>query len=117
MRVYEVFEDSKNFYVVSEVMKGTLLNEIDRVGRSNVQISAQKILAQIIYAVNCLHENDIVHRDLKPENILVGENFDDIKISDFGFAIKMHAQTERLSLGTPMFMAPELIRDPNKQPL
>ena len=109
MRVFEIFEDNSNFYVVSEVMQGTLLTEIYR-RRGNAQISAKRILFQIIYAVNSLHERNIVHRDLKPENILVGHNFD-IKISDFGFAIKMRQHQQNISVGTPLYMAPELIRD------
>jgi serine/threonine protein kinase len=61
-----------------------------------------------------------MHRDLKPENILCEENADDldnnniwIKLTDFGFAIKYdpdHPQ-QTLSLGSPLYMAPELVRE------
>jgi len=33
-----------------------------------------------------MHERNIIHRDLKPENILV-DMHDNLKISDFGWAI------------------------------
>lgn len=54
-----------------------------------------------------------VHRDLKPENLLLKSelNDTDIKICDFGFAAYCesydHSLTEQL--GTPNYMAPEMI--------
>jgi len=51
---------------------------------------------------------------MKPENILLvsedPENFD-IKIADLGFAQKFDKETGLdLVLGTPLYMAPELIK-------
>lgn len=51
---------------------------------------------------------------MKPENILlVSQNLNnfDIKIADLGFATKMDPKTGlELVLGTPLYMAPELIK-------
>ena len=54
-----------------------------------------------------------MHRDLKPENILlVSQDLDnfDVKITDFGFS-SFFDPNEGLNtqIGTPFFMAPELI--------
>ena len=61
-----------------------------------------------------MHLQDISHRDLKPENVLlVSEQEDDfsIKISDLGFASKVDREKGMdLVLGTPLYMAPELVR-------
>jgi len=61
-----------------------------------------------------MHLQNITHRDMKPENILVvSENPDnfDIKIADLGFACEVDKDTGlNLVLGTPLYMAPELIK-------
>jgi len=64
--------------------------------------------------LNYMHLQKITHRDIKPENILLVsddiKNFD-IKIADLGFAAKIDKETGLdLVLGTPLYMAPELIK-------
>ena len=65
-----------------------------------------------------MHSKDpkIVHRDLKPENVMMSsvdkENFEVIVI-DFGFACFYDPEQEVGKdeiLGTPAYMAPEIIR-------
>ena len=64
--------------------------------------------------LNYMHLQSVTHRDLKPENILLAsenENQFDIKIADLGFAQKFDKEKGmELVLGTPLYMAPELIR-------
>ena len=64
--------------------------------------------------INYLHLQEIVHRDLKPENILLQSERDDVldlKISDLGFASKVDKEKGlELVLGTPLYMAPELVK-------
>ena len=64
-----------------------------------------------------MHEMNIVHRDLKLENILIApeERINDsqinIKLTDFGFAILFDPNKGlNQCLGTPMYMAPEILK-------
>jgi len=60
-----------------------------------------------------MHKDNIAHRDLKPENILLeskDRNNFDVKIADFGFACLFDPQQGLdLVLGSPLYMAPEII--------
>lgn len=64
-----------------------------------------------------MHNKNITHRDLKPENILLeskDKNNLDIKISDFGFSCFFDPKKGlELVLGSPLYMAPELILNKN----
>lgn len=60
-----------------------------------------------------MHLQNVTHRDMKPENILLVSNkMDDfrIKIADLGFAQEFDREKGLdLVLGTPLYMAPELV--------
>jgi serine/threonine-protein kinase len=60
-----------------------------------------------------LHEQGIIHRDLKPANVLIGAN-GAIKVSDFGIARPLDSSQGATAagalLGTPLYMAPEMVR-------
>jgi BR serine/threonine kinase len=64
---------------------------------------------QIVYGIEYLHAHAICHRDLKPENILLDE-FDNVRIADFGFARWMKSNVAETSCGSPHYAAPEVIR-------
>ncbi len=56
-----------------------------------------------------IHSKNIIHRDIKPENMLFEKGSNLIKIIDFGIATakKTDKLTERL--GTPYYIAPEIL--------
>jgi serine/threonine protein kinase len=65
----------------------------------------------IAFGMAYLHSENIVHRDLKPANILMDEDYSP-RIADFGFAKLISLEnslTMTRRLGTPAYMAPELI--------
>ena len=46
-------------------------------------------IAEVIIALQSIHQENIIYRDLKPENVLIG-NKGHIKIADFGFAKRLN---------------------------
>lgn len=72
----------------------------------------QKIAKQLVQALHYLHSNRVIHRDMKPQNILVGAH-GRVKLCDFGFARAMSFNTVVLTSikGTPLYMAPELVKE------
>jgi serine/threonine protein kinase len=68
-----------------------------------------RIFIQTVQAINYIHSRGQIHRDIKPENILLTNNFD-VKICDFGWAIKKdHPQRRKSLCGTTEYMAPEIL--------
>lgn len=58
-----------------------------------------------------LHKFGRIHRDIKSDNLLISKD-GDIKLADFGFAaqLKLADGIRNTVVGTPYWMAPELIR-------
>ena len=72
------------------------------------------IIYGIASAMSYLHSHDILHRDLKTDNVLL-DAYLYPKIADFGLAAIMSNLKEKESntCGTPIYMAPEIIKDQN----
>ena len=93
---------------------GSLAHLLQDGGIQDVGI-IQFFALQILEGVAYLHESGILHRDIKPENILLKGSF--IKIADFG-ASKIIVNSGNATTmtnvdalkGTPMYMAPEVIK-------
>lgn len=68
-------------------------------------------MSQICSALIYIHERGIVHRDIKLNNLMIDQH-GDIKVIDFGVSISEYQIRYELedSVGTPHYMAPELIR-------
>lgn len=63
----------------------------------------------ILKAIQACHNNKIAHLDIKPENILL-DDYDRIKICDFGLSIKYENKDTELHYGGSIpFIAPEIL--------
>lgn len=72
---------------------------------------AVNVTRQLCGALDHMHGLGIAHRDVKPENVLfVDPSLVDVKLCDFGFAIKCGDRRLRTVCGSPQYMAPELSR-------
>ncbi len=121
IKLYEIFEDEKYFYLIIEYCDGgELLHRIrerNEKGNPFKEKEIAEIFKEIISAISYCHDNNVVHRDLKLENILFlnkNEN-SEIKIIDFGVSTileKKENKIKRLNskIGTVYYMSPEILK-------
>ncbi|KAF3779946.1 Serine/threonine-protein kinase [Nymphaea thermarum] len=111
IEMLDAFESPQEFCVVTEFAQGELF-EILEDDKCLPEKQVQAIAKQLVRALHYLHSNRIIHRDMKPQNILIGAG-SIIKLCDFGFARAMSLNTVvlRSIKGTPLYMAPELVRE------
>ncbi|KAJ7544459.1 hypothetical protein O6H91_09G079900 [Diphasiastrum complanatum] len=111
IEMLDAFESPQEFCVVTEFAQGELF-EILEDDKSLPEVRVQAIAKQLVQALHYLHSHRIIHRDMKPQNILIGAG-GIVKLCDFGFARAMSCNTMvlRSIKGTPLYMAPELVRE------
>ncbi|KAJ1395017.1 Serine/threonine-protein kinase, active site [Sesbania bispinosa] len=111
IQMLDSFESPQEFCVVTEFAQGELF-EILEDDKCLPEEQVQAIAKQLVRALHYLHSNRIIHRDMKPQNILIGAG-SVVKLCDFGFARAMSTNTVvlRSIKGTPLYMAPELVRE------
>jgi BR serine/threonine kinase len=109
LKLTDLCESAHHLYLVLEYAPhGELFDFLSAMRVLPVELGMQ-FFRQIIYGLDFLHTHGICHRDLKPENILLDE-FDDLKIADFGFARWMRSNIAETSCGSPHYAAPEVVR-------
>ena len=120
-QVYELGEESGELYIVMELLAGETL--ASRIGRGPLPLGeALQATLGVLAALEALNTRGIVHRDLKPSNIFLTPH--GVKLLDFGVARPNAAAALDTSLtvpgmiiGTPSYMAPEVIENEPAGPL
>ncbi len=114
-QLYEIDEDSEGLFLTMELLEGEPLSAALGRGRLSPSEGVQIGLA-VLSALAALHRKGIVHRDLKPSNIFLSPH--GVKLLDFGLArpFVSHPGPDEtgltrpgIMLGTPRYMAPEMI--------
>jgi serine/threonine protein kinase len=113
MRLYEIFENADNIYLVLEYLTGgNLYEHLRENGFSITEVSACKYVYSVACALKYMHSCGIIHRDIKPENIVLANTKvgSDIKIVDFGLAkILGPGELASEAVGTLCYAAPEIL--------
>lgn len=106
------FQTPMDLYLVTDYMSGgELFWHLQKEGRFS-EDRAKFYIAELVLALEHLHDNDIVYRDLKPENILLDAN-GHIALCDFGLskANLNNDGTTNTFCGTTEYLAPEVLLD------
>jgi len=126
--------DGTTFFTMRRVHGRTLAAIIDdlrkNVPAAKARYTQRELLtafATVCLAVDYAHTRGVVHRDLKPANIMLGD-YGEVYVLDWGLARLVDEAGDaveephtRLSmpgefLGTPMYMAPEQMANPDVGP-
>ena len=104
------FQSSEKLYLVlAFVNGGELFHHLQREGKFSVWRS-KFYAAELLCALECLHDFNVIYRDLKPENILL-DYTGHISLCDFGLCKLNMAEKDKTNTfcGTPEYLAPELL--------
>ena len=100
-------EDTERIYLVLEYLPNGDLFHLMRRKRLKPR-EIKFYAAEVVAGLRSLHSMQIVYRDLKPENLMLHSS-GHIRFIDFGFAKKLISERTSSVLGSPEYMAPELV--------
>jgi serine/threonine-protein kinase len=120
---FGVTEEGTFFYVM-EFLDGLDLDSLVRRHGPVPSERVVRILVQVCHSLADAHVHGLVHRDVKPANVFLcrkGLDTDFVKVLDFGLVKARGAGSddanrtmESAVIGTPAYMAPEMIRSGRK---
>ncbi|MBS6345819.1 MAG: serine/threonine protein kinase [Alloscardovia omnicolens] len=97
-------------FIVTELIEGkNLRDDVYENGRYTAE-DLDNLARMLIDAVDAVHAAGIIHRDLKPTNVMISPSGP--VLVDFGIAMgenESHVTRTGLVMGTPGFIAPEII--------
>lgn len=110
-QVVDVGVESDRPYIVSEYVEGRSLQKEVTQNGSRTGADLDRLAISTITALAAIHSAGIVHRDFKPANVILSG--DGPRVIDFGIARAMDGTASITShlIGTPAYMAPELMSD------
>jgi serine/threonine protein kinase len=103
--------DQRPFCVMPWIAGVTLRQAMQQPGV--LPLPMRLIILQALETLQYLHGQGVLHRDIKPENLIYDEHHRQLVLIDLGIATKTDTPpsnlTGRTLLGTPKYLAPELL--------
>lgn len=113
---HDVFNTLHQVFIVMDFMPGgTMKDNVQAYGGRIPERFARPVMYQVLTACAFLHQHGYVHRDVKLENVLCDSSrfpIRRVRIADFGyvnFVDNFRHVCLRSLLGTPVYIAPEII--------
>lgn len=97
------------WFVMAFIDGGTLGHRLREHGPLSPQ-AAERVLREVAWALGYAHTQGVLHRDLTLENILIDSRTGRALLTDFGLAREQEFAEAGRIVGTPGYLAPEIIR-------
>lgn len=105
----DFMEDDDNFYIFTEYL-GEYMTLTDFIVKHQMKADDYVTLIENLKdGLIEIHKLGVSHRDIKPDNIMINPNNLKIKYIDFGLACHLESCYGNNVVGTPLYMAPELL--------
>uniref|UniRef100_A0A672P3C4 non-specific serine/threonine protein kinase n=1 Tax=Sinocyclocheilus grahami TaxID=75366 RepID=A0A672P3C4_SINGR len=126
-RLFYAFQDDNFLYLVMDYyVGGDLLTLLSKFEDRLPEDMARFYLAEMVLAIDSVHQLHYVHRDIKPDNILLDVN-GHIRLADFGSCLKLtedgtiarqdipptsdkSSVQSSVAVGTPDYISPEILQ-------
>lgn len=99
---------SESLYIILEYCENGSLHSICKNFGKFPENLVALYMSQVLHGLLYLHEQGVIHRDIKGANILTTKE-GLVKLADFGVATKQSGLDQSSVVGTPYWMAPEVI--------
>ncbi|KAG9389964.1 serine/threonine-protein kinase [Carpediemonas membranifera] len=119
VQFHTVFLHESSLYIVMPLLEGSIHDIMHAVSRDGLREEAVGyILLEVVEALVYFHSTGRIHRDVKAGNILVDTHLR-VFLADFGVSASMFDAGSRVNkrqtfVGTPCWMAPEVVEQNNK---
>ncbi|XP_072356338.1 serine/threonine-protein kinase MRCK alpha-like isoform X9 [Scyliorhinus torazame] len=111
--LHYAFQDENFLYLVMDYyVGGDLLTLLSKFEDRLPEDMAKFYLAEMVLAIDSVHQLHYVHRDIKPDNILLDVN-GHIRLADFGSCLKLMEDgtvQSSVAVGTPDYISPEILQ-------
>nr|XP_034967357.1 serine/threonine-protein kinase MRCK alpha isoform X5 [Zootoca vivipara] len=111
--LHYAFQDENYLYLVMDYyVGGDLLTLLSKFEDRLPEEMARFYLAEMVVAIDSVHQLHYVHRDIKPDNILMDMN-GHIRLADFGSCLKLMEDgtvQSSVAVGTPDYISPEILQ-------
>ncbi|XP_067847869.1 serine/threonine-protein kinase MRCK beta isoform X2 [Heptranchias perlo] len=111
--LHYAFQDDNYLYLVMDYyVGGDLLTLLSKFEDRLPEEMSKFYIAEMVLAIDSIHQLHYVHRDIKPDNVLLDMN-GHIRLADFGSCLKLMNDgtvQSSVAVGTPDYISPEILQ-------